>query len=195
MLRATDLSIARGDRVLHENFSLEVQAGEILHLHGPNGAGKTSVLEVLAGLRPPVGGQVVAPEPSQIHWIGHQAGFSLGLNALENLGFWCGLQGLAETGIAPALQSLGMYRLRYRPLRQLSAGQRRRVALARLLLQERPLWLLDEPLAALDHAGIEQLQVLLAEHAAKDGAVVLSSHQRLSSDLAGLRVMELSPCR
>lgn len=195
MLRATDLCVARGDRLVHQGLNLEVQPGQILHLHGPNGAGKTSVLEVLAGLRPPVSGQVDAPEAGRIHWIGHQTGSSLGLNALENLGFWCGLHGVPGSGIEPALKSLGMFRLRYRPLRQLSAGQRRRVALARLLVHERPLWLLDEPLAALDQSGIEQLQALLAAHAAAGGAVVLSSHQGLSAELSGLRILELSPCR
>ena len=195
MLRVTDLRVARGDRIVQSDLSFRLKPAQILHLHGPNGAGKTSILEVLAGLRMPVGGRIEAPEPSQIHWIGHQGGFSLGLNALENLGFWCGLQGASADGVGPALQALGMSKLRYRPLRQLSAGQRRRVALARLQLDRRPLWLLDEPLAALDHAGIEQLQAMLAAHTAAGGAVVLSSHQVLSSELSGLRVVELQTCR
>lgn len=195
MLRVTDLRVARGDRIVQAKLSFELAASQILHLHGPNGAGKTTILEVLAGLRLPVGGRVEAPEPSQIHWIGHQPGFNLGLNALENLAFWCGLQGVSVDAIGPALQELGVYKLRYRPLRQLSAGQRRRVALARLQLDQRPLWLLDEPLAALDQAGIEQLQQMLASHTATGGAVVLSSHQGLSPELNGLRVMELQPCR
>ena len=195
MLRVTGLRVARGDRIVQADLRFELAAGQILHLHGPNGAGKTTILEVLAGLRAPLGGRVDTPESSQIHWIGHQAGFNLGLNALENLGFWCGLQSASVNGIEQALQELGVYKLRYRPLRQLSAGQRRRVALARLHLDVRPLWLLDEPLAALDQAGIEQLQQMLATHRATGGAVVLSSHQGLSPELNGLRVMELLPCR
>lgn len=195
MLQATDLTVARGDRVLHAGLSLQVLAGEVLHLHGPNGAGKTSILEVLAGLRAPAAGQLSSPAAAQIHWIGHHGGFSLGLSALENLQFWCGLQGVSNAAIAAALEFLGIYRLRFRPLRQLSAGQRRRVALARLQLQNRPVWLLDEPLAALDQQGIELVEQLLAGHAMAGGAAILSSHQSLTSTIPGLRVLELSSCR
>lgn len=193
ILKAEQLAVYRGDRCLLEAFDCQVDTAEILHLHAPNGAGKTSVLEVLAGLREPVSGTLRRPDDRQCHWVGHRSGFSPELNALENLDFWCGLQGLAKTEVRSALQRMGVDRFRFRPLRSLSAGQRRRVALSRLLLEQRALWLLDEPFAALDHDGIRCVEALLSEQVGQGGAVVLSSHQPLNATLPGLRIQELLP--
>ena len=196
ILKAESLAIYRGDRCLLPAFDCQLEASEILHLHAPNGAGKTSVLEVLAGLRQPRAGRLSSLDTSQLHWVGHRSGFSAELNALENLEFWCGLNGLGGRGtgrLREALAALDVDRQRFRPLRTLSAGQRRRVALARLLLDKRPLWLLDEPLAALDQAGIECVERLLAQQVQDQGSVVLSSHQPLNPQLPGLRVQALQP--
>ncbi|TAM11423.1 MAG: heme ABC exporter ATP-binding protein CcmA [Nevskiaceae bacterium] len=181
-MRVIDLAVARGDRRVLSALNFTVEPGEVLHLVGANGAGKTSLLEVLSGLRAPAEGRVEGqPEADALHWVGHRNALNTSLSPLENLGFWCRLSGVSGRGTAGALQRVGLQRLRHRPCGKLSTGQRRRVALARLLLSPRPWWFLDEPLAGLDAAGIELVCTLLNEHAAAGGAVVVSSHQPLAA--------------
>lgn len=191
LLRAEQLSIGRGDRVLTQNLHLAVRAGELLHLRGRNGAGKTSLLEVLAGLRAPLAGTVHCAQPRALHWLGHKNALHPALSAVENLQFWCALQQAEAAAIPAALERLGLARLRHRPTRSLSAGQKRRVAVARLLLAQRPLWLLDEPLAALDTEGLESLGAMLAAHLDAGGGAIVTSHQPLPVDAARLRQLEL----
>lgn len=173
------LALARGDRKLFEDLSLQVMPGEVLHLQGRNGAGKTSLLETLAGLRRPEAGRIDGPVPSQLHWIGHKNALHPALSAVENLQYWCGLQGADPAGIAAALDRLQLKAARNRPVRTLSTGQKRRSALARLLLQRRAWWLLDEPLAGLDIDGAALVAGLLAEHCAVGGGAIVTSHQPL----------------
>lgn len=181
-LRVIDLAVARGDRRVLSKLDFVVEAGEILHLVGANGVGKTSLLEVLSGVRAPAHGRLEGrPEPDALHWIGHRNALNDALSPLENLGFWCRLSAVSARGIPGALQRLGMHHLRHRPCGRLSTGQRRRVALARLLISSRPWWFLDEPLAGLDVRGIELVCGLINEHAAAGGAAVLSSHQSLAA--------------
>ena len=187
LLRATQLSVTRGERVLLQGFDLVLDAGQALHLRGRNGAGKTSLLEVFAGLRRPQAGELQAPEAGGLHWLGHRNALNLALSPLENLSFWCGLNAVAETVVMPALERTGVARLRHRACRTLSAGQKRRSALARLLLVQRPLWLLDEPLDGLDAEGLELFASLLREHLAQGGAAVVTSHQPLPPGLPGVR--------
>ncbi|HUS24089.1 MAG TPA: heme ABC exporter ATP-binding protein CcmA [Candidatus Binatia bacterium] len=188
LLRFENLSIARGERVLQRGLSGAVGPGELLHVSGANGSGKTTLLQVLAGLRAPVAGSVHRRgDPEHLHWVGHRNAISTALGVEENLRFWCALQGVPAQGIAPALARFGLQRLS-RPCRELSAGQNRRAALARLVAARRPLWLLDEPLAALDRQGIELFFDELGTHCAGGGAAVLTSHQPLPP---GLRVREL----
>ncbi len=191
VFRAGPLDIARGDRVLLRALSLELYAGELVYLRGPNGSGKTSLLEVLAGLRRPEAGRVDEAERPPLHWIGHRNGLSGALSVRENLEDWARLAGADLSAVPAAIADLGLWHRRNRRVRQLSAGQARRAALCRLRLADRPLWLLDEPYAALDADGVERLNALIAAHCAAGGAVLLSSHQ--SVDVAGvpLRTLEL----
>ena len=186
-----NLALARGDRTLFAAFSLTLAAGEVVHLTGRNGAGKTSLLETIAGLRQPESGQLSVPPPDELHWIGHKNGLHPALSAVENLQFWCGLVGADAAGIAPALDRLQLKAARHRPSRTLSTGQRRRTALARLLLSRRSWWLLDEPLAGLDVQGAALFAELVAEHRAAGGALLLTSHQALPPRCGVIRDVEL----
>ena len=192
ILSFRDLTIARGDRVLLRALDGAVAAGEILHIRGANGVGKTSLLEVLAGLRAPEDGTVTrAFEPEQCHWVGHRNALNPALSPFENLRFWTALHGVPDTGIRGALREFELSRVADQPSRQLSAGQKRRTALARLALVRRPLWFLDEPLSALDEAGVHHWLNLLAAHQQQGGAAVVTSHQALPATLPGLRAWEL----
>ena len=186
-----NLALARGDRTLFSGFSLRLASGEVVHLTGRNGAGKTSLLETIAGLRQPEAGQLSVPPPEQLHWVGHKNGLHPALSAVENLQFWCGLAGADSSGIAPALDRLQLKAARHRPARTLSTGQKRRTALARLLIQQRPWWLLDEPLAGLDVQGAALFAELVAEHRAAGGALLLTSHQALPAQCGVIRDVEL----
>lgn len=192
-LEIRGLALRRGPRVLFEGLGFELAPGQILHLQGANGAGKTSLLETLAGLRRAVQGEIRGlPEPGGLHWLGHRNALNLNLSVLENLRFWCGLNGVAEVGIGGALERVGLARLRHRVARSLSAGQKRRAALARLLLSPRPLWLLDEPLDGLDRQGLDLFAALLGEHAADGGVAVVTSHQPLPAGLGGVHTLVLA---
>lgn len=195
LLSLAGVAVARGDRLLFEGLDLAIAAGEFVHLKGRNGAGKTSLLEALCGLRPLAAGRFdVRPEPSGFHWIGHRNALNPGLSPLENLSFWCGLNGIDSAAAAPALTRLGLQAQRHRPCGQLSTGQRRRAALARLVAAPRRGWLLDEPLAGLDVAGLAMFGDLLSGHLAEGGWALITSHQPLPA-LSGLRVCELQPLR
>ncbi|MES2684271.1 MAG: heme ABC exporter ATP-binding protein CcmA [Pseudomonadota bacterium] len=187
-----NLALARGDRTLFAAFSLRMNTGEVVHLTGRNGAGKTSLLEAIAGLRVPERGSLQAPAPEQLHWIGHKNGLHPALSAVENLEFWCGLSGVDAAAIGPTLDRLQIKAARHRPARTLSTGQKRRVALARLLLARRPWWLLDEPLAGLDVQGAALFAELVAEHRAAGGAVLLTSHQTLPEACGVIRDVSLT---
>lgn len=191
-LSVRQLAVARGDRNVVEGLDLAVAPGEILHVRGRNGAGKTSLLEALCGLRQPASGTIEGqPEPQRRHWIGHKNALNPALSPAENLRFWCALNGHPPAGVDAALERVGLKALRHRPCGSLSTGQRRRAALARLLAAPRPWWFLDEPLAGLDHAGIDLLSGLFEGHLRAGGAAVVTSHQPLPETQAGLRTLEL----
>jgi heme exporter protein A len=183
----------RGTRLLFSGLHLAVGAGEVVWLRGDNGRGKTSLLRLLSGLASPEEGQITwrgvpirkagSDYRAELVYIGHLNALKDDLTALESLRFMAQLHGREtdETALNEALRALGVHARRHAPTRALSQGQRRRVALARLWLERSPsLWLLDEPFDALDTTGIATLNGLLGAHAARGGAVVLTSHQPLS---------------
>src|SRR5215469_7341183 len=162
-LTAEKLACARGERRVFSGLDFEVRAGEALVVEGANGAGKTSLLRLIAGFLAPLSGRVtlgldtgpVSEGEERSHhvgWLGHQDGIKPQMAAGEQLAFFTRLYG-ATVPVAPALERVGLLRQREFPCRYLSAGQKKRLGLARLILSGRPLWLLDEPFAALDSAG------------------------------------------
>lgn len=188
-LSVQNLCLSRGDRLLFSGLSFTLGTGEALHLQGRNGAGKTSLLEALCGLRTPESGTMTGlPEPGTFHWLGHRNALNLALSPIENLRFWCGLQSAPAHRAADALARLGLQRAAQRPCAQLSTGQKRRAALARLCAVERPWWFLDEPLAGLDDEGLSLFSDLLAGHLKQGGAAVVTSHQPLGAATRSLRL-------
>jgi len=202
VLEATELECERGGRRLFRSLSFSLAAGELLHVVGPNGSGKTSLLRILCGLLSPSSGSVswegaeirrLREEYSkQLVYIGHAPAVKDDLTAAENLAITCGLAGLAVSSraVQDALDRFGLPRDRV-PARQLSQGQRRRAALARLALSEPlPLWLLDEPFAALDASAIGLVEALIDAYVARGGSVVFTSHQEPKTGTA--QVIDLS---
>ena len=203
-LRAETLAYRRGDQALFENLSFEVSAGQLVWLRGHNGRGKTSLLRLLAGLAQPDQGLVtwggvalsVASEfASQRVYIAHANALKDDLTVFESLQFLITLHGRdgSTSAVLDALQRLGMRKRLRSPIRTLSQGQRRRVALARLVLESRPsVWVLDEPFDALDVEGIEVVNDLLTAHVQRGGSVVLTSHQALTMAGVAPRTLELA---
>jgi heme exporter protein A len=192
-LVARELTVVRGDRVILRGLSFQIRPGEVLHIGGRNGAGKTSLLEALAGLRRAAEGLIEgAPEPGQMHYLGVRNGLSPMLSPLQNLRFWCRLNEVDASGVADALKVFAVSGQRHRPCGALSNGQRRRVAMARLLLTPRDWWFLDEPLNALDRGGAELFVHFLNAHLRRGGAAAIASHQPLPGSVDGLRALELS---
>lgn len=186
-LRVENLGCTRGGRALFRDLSFRLGAGELLTLTGPNGAGKSTMMRIVAGLTPREEGSVVleGAEPDaelahHIHYHGHREGLREALTARENLTFATALLGGDAAAIPAALERMGARRLADLPVRVLSAGQRRRVALCRLITAPRPIWLLDEPLAALDVSGQVLVADLIGEHIGKGGAALVATHQPLA---------------
>ena len=185
-LSLRDLSVRRGGRVLFEHLSLELAAGEACALTGPNGAGKTSLLRAVAGLVRFEGGEIAFagadPESARgggLHLVGHQDGLKPARTAWEELRFWSLWSGGSAEEARAAAATLELEPLLELEVRRLSAGQRRRLALARLVAAPRPLWLLDEPLAPLDARWRSRFGELMAARLAAGGLILAAVHDPL----------------
>lgn len=188
-LTAEGLSCVRGGRALFRGLSFALAAGEALAITGANGAGKTSLLRILAGLLAPAEGKIVlAGAENSVaeasHFLGHLDAVKNALSVRENLDFHRALLGGGRSANEAALSRVGLAALADLPGYVLSAGQRRRLALARLIAAPRPIWLLDEPTASLDTAGQELLTGLMGEHRARGGIVIAATHLPLGLENA-----------
>ncbi len=182
LLAVYDLCLERGGRELFRNLAFAVLPGQLLQVDGPNGAGKTSLLRILAGLsRYGFTGRVERSAPPL--YLGHQPAVKALLTPRENLAWHvAGESAYDSRQIEDALARFGLHGYEDVPSHALSAGQHRRVNLARLYLSARPLWLLDEPFTAIDRGGVADLEALLVAHVERGGAVVMTSHQLLQLD-------------
>lgn len=184
-LTATNLACRRGERLLFSGLSLALAQGEALHVIGANGVGKSSLLRILAGLSRPFAGKV--DRGGAVGLLEERHALDPQVELGTALAFWREL----DHGQAP-LDRLGLSNLLDVPVRYLSTGQKRRAALARLLVQRAPIWLLDEPLNGLDSSGVLLVEDLIAEHLAGGGLAVIASHQALSAGAATLPLAEFA---
>ena len=172
-LRVDNLTCARGGVPVLTGVSFAVGAGQALILRGPNGAGKTTLLRTIAGLQPALAG-MVSTEPEDIAFATHADGVKSALTVAENLAFWAAVHG--TRGVAAAVDAMDLTALTVRPAGQLSAGQRRRLGLARLLVTGRKVWLLDEPTVSLDAASVALFADVIGAHLAAGGVALIATH-------------------
>jgi heme exporter protein A len=179
LLTGRGLRCERDGRVLFHDLDIDIRSGDIVELTGPNGSGKTTLLRCLAGLTGDFDGDVARAGP--FSYIGHRGGLNLQLTPLENLRWYAAIEGApaADDVLAPLLDRVGLAGYELTPCQQLSAGQQRRAALARLLFCDAALWLLDEPLTALDDAGCALVRQLLLRHRDGGGGALCATHQPL----------------
>ena len=195
-LSGRDLACLRGGREVFAGLNFSADSGEALVVTGHNGAGKTTLLRLIAGLLEPAqgeielsGGATDASLPEQAHYLGHRDALKPALTVLENLQFWYAFLGGRDAAAASALEPVGLGGLAELPAGYLSAGQRRRLSVARLLAAPRPVWLLDEPTAALDSAGQQRLLGLMQAHLAGGGIIMAATHGPLG--LTGAKELRL----
>ncbi len=187
MIEVQELGVSRGGVPVLEGVAFALTGGEALVLRGPNGIGKTTLLRTLAGLQPPTAGTILG-NPEELAYAGHADGLKLTLTVAENLRFWAKVFGGKE--IEPALQSFNLASLRDRAAGGLSAGQKRRLSLARLTVTGRKIWILDEPTVSLDVASVQLFAQAIRAHLASGGAAIMATHIDLGVEG---RVLDLAP--
>lgn len=193
-LKVERLCVERGDRIVLRDVSFALSGGETLIVTGRNGVGKSTLLRALAGLLPVLSGAIAlegadeAEISTQIHYLAHADGLKAALTVMENLEFWGGYldAGHPAQSLSPAqaLEAVGLSHTARAPVAILSAGQKRRVALARLMVAHRPIWLLDEPMTALDAASRERFARAMRDHCALGGIIVAATHESLGVEEA-----------
>ena len=188
MLNVTDLAIARGGKPVLAGVSIELAAGQALILRGPNGVGKTTLLRTIAGLQPALSGEVTGAE-EQIAYAAHSDGLKAMLSVRENLTFWAEVFGKSD--IEPALKAFDLNDLAERLAGTLSAGQKRRLGLARLLVTARPIWVLDEPTVSLDTASVDMFGRAVRTHLQNGGIALIATHIDLG--LTDAKVLDVTP--
>lgn len=190
MLTAQDLNCERDERELFSHLNFTVSPGEVLHVQGANGSGKTTLLRILCGLNADYTGEILwlGRERRDVHedfcasvfYLGHSPAINKTLTPLQNLRWYCASRGFADdAAIRRELKALGLAGYDDIPCFQMSAGQQRRVSLARMPLSQAKLWILDEPFTALDRAGVADLEARIAAFAQQGGAVILTTHHPL----------------
>lgn len=197
-LSGKSLTLIRGESCLFRDLDFGLESGELLLLEGQNGSGKTSLMRAIAGMLSLETGEIfwngiaVSEQRQEFHgglvWLAHRTGLKGDLTLIENLRFEASLRCQGDTDPAVIFDRLGISRLRTLPLRALSAGQQRRVALARMLLADVPLWLMDEPFTNLDREGRRLVMDLTTEHLARGGMCVMAAHQDVEIDATVNRV-------
>ena len=206
-LIAENLGGERGGDAVFSGIGFALQDGQALIVTGPNGAGKSTLLRVIAGLLPVAegsvriegvmkiedGGEAFPSIASACHYLGHQNAMKPALSVAENLRFWRDFNGDGDVGVEEALETVGLGGIGHLPFGYLSTGQRRRAAIAKLLVSQRPLWLLDEPTAGLDNASEARFGELMTKHCGAGGMIVAATHLPLGLDGAEALRMGASP--
>lgn len=190
VIAVRNLAVARGGVTVLQALDFSVAPGQALILRGPNGSGKTTLLRTLAGLQPPVLG-AIEMAPDAVAYAAHADGLKSSLTLAENLSFWAAIYG--GPPIEPAMRALDLSALTTRRAGELSAGQKRRLGLARLLITGRPLWLLDEPTVSLDVASTALFAGVVRQHLGAGGAAIIATHVELA--LPEAQVLDLEPYR
>jgi heme exporter protein A len=190
VIEVRNLAVARGGVTVLQGLGFAVGARQALVLRGPNGSGKTTLLRTLAGLQPQIAGEIMLP-PDTVAYAAHADGLKSSLTVAENLGFWAAIYG--GPAIDHAVQAMDLASLTRRRAGELSAGQKRRLGLARLLVTGRPLWLLDEPTVSLDVASVALFAGVIRQHLSTGGAAIIATHVDLA--LPEARILDLDPHR
>lgn len=201
-LQAKHLSCERGYRELFKDLSFTLLPGEIVHIKGENGTGKTSLLRILAGLAQPVSGEITFDGydcrkyryeyNAEIAYIGHRPGIKLELTPVENIRSYCHLSSSkSDVDIIHVLEKVGLYGFEEMLCNQLSAGQKRRVALAQAIIEDASLWILDEPFTSLDVEGVKYFEQMIHQHVDNGGMVLLTTHQDVALEQCKIKYLHL----